>query len=230
MLPRKIRRTPTYSTPAQQNCSIIKKRKPSGPRFYRWWCSIGRGSPKAAPPSFHWTAHDQPVAFDAICALPMMPIGIGMHINSAIGPGASPRRVVNEQHVSAPVKAAHSPTPRTESRCNDGTETKTDSSAHDDSRPRRKKNHQRIVGRHTDECRIHRQNLNVWSAAYDDSIVAPQIAKIFCLLPHPLYRVHHVLMLREKSIAQIPGPFHIRSHNLQDRGERKQRLHAWVPR
>jgi hypothetical protein len=27
MLPRKIRRTPTYSTPAQQNCSIIKKRK-----------------------------------------------------------------------------------------------------------------------------------------------------------------------------------------------------------
>ena len=98
--------------------------------LYRTWKS------QAGRPSFHWTAHDQPVAFDAICALPMMPIGIGMHINSAIGPGASPRRVVNEQHVSAPVKAAHSPTPRTESRCNDGTETKTDSSAHHNSRPR----------------------------------------------------------------------------------------------
>ena len=98
--------------------------------LYRTWKS------QAGRPSFHWTTHDQPVAFDAVCALPMMPIGIGMHINSAIGPGASPRRVVNEQHVSAPVKAAHSPTPRTESRCNDGTETKTDSSAHHNSRPR----------------------------------------------------------------------------------------------
>jgi hypothetical protein len=52
MLPRKIRRTPTTSTPAQQNWEHSKKEEGSGPRFYRWWCYIGRGSPKRARPSF----------------------------------------------------------------------------------------------------------------------------------------------------------------------------------
>ena len=69
--------------------------------LYRTWKS------QAGRPSFHWTTHDQPVAFDPVCALPMMPIGIGMHINSAVGPVASPGRVVDEQQVCTPVKAAH---------------------------------------------------------------------------------------------------------------------------
>ena len=179
---------------------------------------------------FFFAARDQPVPFHASCGLPPVQLAVGMYIDAAVGPDTSPRRVVDEHHVCAPVKAAQTPSPRTKCRGNGDAEAKADSGAHNDSRPRRKKNHQRIVGRHTDECRIHRQNLKVRAAAYDDSIVAPQIAKIFCLLPHSLYRVHHVLMLREKSIAQIPGPFHIRSHHLQDRWERKQRQHAWVPR
>src|ERR1700676_236203 len=216
MLPRKIRRTPTYSTAAQQNCSIIKKRKRSGPAvlsvvvLYRTWKS------QAGRPSFHWTTHDQPVAFDAVCALPMMPIGIGMHINTAIGPGASPRRVVNEQHVSAPVKAAHSPTPRTESRCNDGTETKTDSSAHDNSRPRWIENHEWVIDGYADECRIHRLDLNIGTARHDDFVVAAQIAIILRLLTHSLDCIHHVLVLREKGLPKLTCPVHIGSHHLQD--------------
>ena len=137
--------------------------------LYRTWKS------QAGRPSFHWTTHDQPVAFDAVCALPMMQIGIGMHINSAIGPDASPRRVVDEQHVSAPVKAAHSPTPGTESRRNDGAETKTDRSTDDNSAPRRIENHEWIIDRHADECRIHRVDLNVGTTGHDDFVVAAQI-------------------------------------------------------
>src|SRR6202050_5121227 len=157
-----------------------------------------------------FSARDQPVPFHAVRGLPPVQLAVGMHIDAAVGPNTSPRRAVDEHHVCAPVKAAQTPSPRTKCRGNGDAEAKADSGAHDDSRPRREKNHQRIVGRHTDECRIHRQNLNVRTAAYDDSIVAPQIATIFSLLPHSLYRVHHVLMLREKSIAQIPCPLHIR--------------------
>src|ERR1700676_159316 len=116
MLPRKIRRTPTYSTAAQQNCSIIKKRKRSGPAvlsvvvLYRTWKS------QAGRPSFHWTTHDQPVAFDAVCALPPVQLAVGVHIDAAVGPDTSPRRVVDEHHVCAPVKAAQTPSPRTKCR------------------------------------------------------------------------------------------------------------------
>src|ERR1700722_16680944 len=115
MLPRKIRRTPTYSTPAQQNCSIIK-RGSGGARGFSGGVVYRAGKAQAGGPSFHWTSHDQPVAFDAVCALPMMPIGIGMHINSAVGPDAAPGRVVDKEHVCAPVEAAPAPTPGTESR------------------------------------------------------------------------------------------------------------------
>src|ERR1700688_4544661 len=95
---------------------------------------------------FFFAARDQPVPFHAVCGLPPVQLAVGMHIDAAVGPDTSPRRVVDEHHVCAPVKAAHSPTPRTESRCNDGTETKADSGAHDDSRQRRKKNHKGMVG------------------------------------------------------------------------------------
>src|ERR1700693_5510476 len=46
--------------------------------LYRTWKA------QSGRPSFHLTTHDQPEAFDAVCSLPMMPIWIGMHINSAI--------------------------------------------------------------------------------------------------------------------------------------------------
>src|ERR1700733_2824300 len=140
--------------------------------LYRTWKS------QAGRSSFHWTTHDQPVAFHAVCGRPPVQLAVGMHIDAAVGPDTSPRRVVDEHHVSAPVKAAHSPTPRTESRCNDGTETKTDSSAHHNSRPRWIENHEWVIHRYADECRIHRLDLNIGTAGHDDFVVAAQIAII----------------------------------------------------
>jgi hypothetical protein len=101
--------------------------------LYRTWKS------QAGRPSYQWTTHDQPVAFHAVCGLPPVQLAVGMHMDAAVGPDMSPRRVVDEHHVCAPVNAAQTPSPRTKCRGNGDAEAKADSGAHDDSRPWRKK-------------------------------------------------------------------------------------------
>src|ERR1700688_4971016 len=88
---------------------------------------------------FLFAAGDQPVPFHAVCGLPSVQLAVRMHIDAAVGPDTSPRRVVDEHHVCAPVKAAQTPSPRTKCRGNGDAEAKADSGAHDDSLPRRKK-------------------------------------------------------------------------------------------
>ena len=56
-----------------------------------------------------------------------------------------------------------------------------------------------------------------------------QLAGLLGLLPHPLYRVHHVLLLGQKSIAQIGRPGDVVIQTLQHIGENHQRLHARIP-
>jgi hypothetical protein len=72
--------------------------------LYRTWKS------QAGRPSFQWTTHDQPVAFHAVCGLPPVQLAVGMHIDAAVGPDTSPRRVVDEHHVCAQSKR-HKPHP-----------------------------------------------------------------------------------------------------------------------
>ena len=46
---------------------------------------------------------------------------------------------------------------------------------------------------------------------------------------HALHRRHHIVLLREKGIAEIGGPLHVLSQRRQHIGKRDQRLHARVP-
>jgi hypothetical protein len=75
-------------------------------------CRAGAAFARGA--SFFRAASDQPVAFHARRGAPAMHSGVGMGIEGAVRPGASPRRVVDEDRVRAPVKAGEAPSPGTE--------------------------------------------------------------------------------------------------------------------
>jgi len=66
--------------------------------------------------------------------LPPIQIAIRMHLDVAVAPNASPRRVVDERRVCAPLKVGNSPSPRTRSRGDSDVEAKADRSADDKSR------------------------------------------------------------------------------------------------
>ena len=89
---------------------------------------------------------------------------------------------------------------------------------------------QRIIHWNADKGRIHRQNGDVGTPADHNLRVGSQVAIIPGLFPLPLHRIHHILLLRQKGVTQLRGPIHVRSHHLQHRWKRNQRLHAGIPR
>src|SRR5271155_468269 len=181
--------------------------------------------------SFAFAALDQWMPFHAVRGIPAAHRWtIGMHIHATVHPGAAPRPVVDIKTMRAPVKPAVSPSPRSEERAERYAKPKSDGSSDEKTRSRRGINHQRIVERHRYECCIYRLDLNVRTAAHHDLAVAPQIAKVLGLLPHSLHRVHHVLALSEKGIAQVGCPIHVRSHGVQHGWKREHCLYAGIKR
>src|SRR5208282_1545057 len=157
------------------------------------------------------------MAFHAVRGIPAANPGtVGVDINTAVHPCASPGPVVDIESVGAPVKAAVTPSPRTEE-CTDGyAESETDGCAHNEPRARRRINNERVVERHADERRVDGRNLDIRTTTHDDLTVATQIAEILGPLAHSLHRIHHVLALGEKGVAEVGGPIHVRGHGVEN--------------
>src|SRR5258708_33567643 len=152
-----------------------------------------------------------------------------MRIDPAISPTPSPPLIVDEYIVSSPVKAVVAPSPGTERQAQAHAEPEADCSTHVKAWSGRCKYQCWVVRWHHYISWIHRLDFDVRAAGHPDSIIAAQVAVIPRLLPLSLNRIHHVLPLRQKRIAQIAGPVHVRSHCVEYRGKRKQRLHAGIP-
>ncbi len=95
---------------------------------------------------------------------------------------------------------------------------------------RRSPDPDRVVLRHVHHVRVHRVDI-------DRALVVShlllrrgsQLAGLLRLLPQGLHRIHHVLLLRQKSVAQVGGPIHVGVELLQHVGKHDQRLYAGVP-
>ncbi len=69
-----------------------------------------------------------------------------------------------------------------------------------------------------DDCRLHLLLL-----------VGFQIALILGFLAHPLNGIHHITLLRQKSVAQVGGPLNVICQQLYDLRQRGQSLHTRIP-
>jgi hypothetical protein len=61
-------------------------------------------------------------------------------------------------------------------------------------------------------------------------LVRLQCALLLSLLPHPLYRGHDILLLRQEGVAHIGGPVDTLAEAMEQIGKHNERLHAGVPR
>src|ERR1700722_20850204 len=75
---------------------------------------------------------------------------IGMNVDAAVGPGATPRAIVEDHDVAAPHEVAAAPSPRTEERADRYAEAEADGAADEEAGTRRREDDDRIVGRHDD--------------------------------------------------------------------------------
>ena len=129
-----------------------------------------------------------------------------MNVLPPVDPGSPPGSVVDRYYVRAPVEAAISPAPRAKEIANGHEEAEADHTADHEPGRRREENNCRVIVRHRDECRIHGHDRDVRPTADDDLGVAPQISVIPGLLALSLHCIHHVLLLRQKCVAEIGGP------------------------
>jgi hypothetical protein len=60
-------------------------------------------------------------------------------------------------------------------------------------------------------------------------LVRFQVAVALGLLAHALHGVHHIALLRKEGVAQVGGPLNVVGQSLDQVGEARQRLHAWIP-
>src|SRR5579863_2882089 len=132
-----------------------------------------------------------------------------MNVRSPVDPGPPPRRVVDKHRVPTPVHPAESPAPGPEESADGYAESKPDRSADHKTGPRREEHDRRIVPRHHHEPGVHRHDGDVRSAAHDNLAVTPQIPEVPGPGPLPLDGVYHVLLLRQKCVADVPGPVDI---------------------
>src|SRR5579864_6071463 len=141
---------------------------------------------------------------------------IGMNIDASVFPSSSPRRLADEQAMRSPVETAYAPSPGPEESSESYTVAKVDRSAHKKSRPRRNEYYAGVVVRHRNIIWIYRSDRDVRSAAHYDLRVASQIPEVSGFPAFSLHRIHHVLLLRQKSISDLAGPIHVRSHHFKD--------------
>src|SRR5262245_51784112 len=92
----------------------------------------------------------------------------------------------------------------------------------------------RVVRRDVDYLRIRRLDLDDRRAALllggDVLLLARlEVAGRLCLRSQPLYRIQHVLLLREKGVAQLRGHIELLVQHLESLWERRERLHTRVP-
>src|SRR5580704_17720360 len=93
---------------------------------------------------------------------------IGMHIARAVHPSATPRRVVDEHRMRAPIEAAHAPAPRPEKRPDRHAETKVDRATHHESGPGREEHDSGVISRDHDKIGPNGSDGDVGPGAHHD--------------------------------------------------------------
>jgi hypothetical protein len=95
--------------------------------------------------------------------------------------------------------------------------------------------HRRIVRRYVHYVLLSRLHHNHLFATFHrpglDCLLRArlQISRALSLSSHPLDRLHHIGLLRQKRVAQIGRPLDIPGQSLDNVRSCRQRLHAWVP-
>src|ERR1017187_9022928 len=176
------------------------------------------------------TASDPFMRFWAARPAKTLEAMVRMYVGAAIGPSAAPVRTAHEQVMSIPIKPAAAPSPRGECEAQRYAKSKSNGAAHEKSGPGRTEYDEGIINRNADIGWIHRHDRYIGTAGNHHLPVASQVAVLRGLPPLILHRVHHVLLLRQKGVAQLGRPVHVRSHHLQHGGKRQQRLYTGVPR
>src|SRR5580700_8348414 len=128
---------------------------------------------------------------------------IRVHVNAPVDPSAAPRMVVDIQAMSAPIEAAVAPAPRPEKSADANSEAESNSASHKKAGARRKEDDARIIVRHHDVSRINRIDGDIRSAADHDLLVAAQVSILLSLVAFACDGIHHVLLLRPGSVAQV---------------------------
>jgi len=131
--------------------------------------------------------------------------------------------------MTAPIKVIGAPTPWPEETAEGNAEAKMNCSAHDKSGPRREVNDPRFICRHDHIRRVGGHYGYVGPIADGDLRIAAKISVLIGELALVLNRILHVLLLGEEGIAQLAGLGHVRSHHVEYRWKRQQRLHTGIP-
>src|SRR5689334_1150465 len=155
--------------------------------------------------------------------------GIRMVILVAVYPSPLPRSVVDEDHAAVPGNPVIAPTPGPEGDSHANAETEADCRSNKESRTRTRIHNDWIVGRNNNVVDARRHDRDIRAARHHNLRTAAQISIVARALPHSLHRIHHFLLLAQKSVANIGGPAHVGSHHLQHVGKGKQCLHGRVP-
>ena len=92
----------------------------------------------------------------------------------------------------------------------------------------------RIIHRHVDYVGAGRLYGDVWPAVIGGGLHlllwgGLQLPGLLCLLPHALHRIHYILLLRQKRVAQVRGPGDVVVQALQHIREDRQGLDAGIP-
>src|ERR1051326_7186502 len=169
------------------------------------------------------------LVFPELMMLRIVTDGIRMVIFVAIDPSPLPRSVVDEYDAAVPGNAVVTPAPGTKGNSHSNAEAEADCRPDEEARARARIDNDRIVVRNHNVVGTRRHDRDIRAASHDDLRTAAQISIVARALPHSLYRIHHFLLLAEKSVAYIIGPAHVRSHHVQHIGKWKQRLHRGVP-
>src|SRR5579864_719651 len=169
------------------------------------------------------------VLMPVVVMLRVVTDGIRMVIFVAVHPCALPRRVIDEHHATVPGNTVITPSPGTVSNSQRSAKAEANCAADEEARARPLIDHNRIVCGNHNVVYARRHDRNIRSAGHDDLRASAQVAIVARALAHSLYRVHHFLLLAQKSVAQIGRPVHVRSHHVQHGRKGKQRLHGRVP-
>src|SRR5438128_1531540 len=126
--------------------------------------------------------------------------GIRMVIFVAVHPRPLPGSVVDEYHTTVPGNAVVTPAPGAEGNSHGNTEAEADCRSDEEARTRTRIDNDRIVVRNDNIVRPRRHDRNIRTANHDDLRTAAQISIVARALPHSLHRIHHFLLLAEKSV------------------------------
>src|ERR1700731_2795426 len=109
---------------------------------------------------------------------------IVVSVNSAVNPGSSSRGVVDKNSMPSPVEAGVTPSPGAKRETQADAEAKADGAADIKSGARGGENYYRVISGHDHEGGVDWLDLDIWAAADDDAVVAPQITIIPGFLAH----------------------------------------------